>query len=117
MSTSQFWGGVVVLLASLLGACGGAVDASEETPSAQSDSEHFASEPTAADCQGTPPLELRGSPTRKSQTCSPEFTACRANKEGRTLCINGNCSCLPPIHPGENTPVSCPTGEPDMGLP
>ena len=51
----------------------------------------------------------------KPEACSAEFMACRADKASSTLCIDGNCACAPPTHPGQNSAVSCFTGEPDVG--
>lgn len=40
------------------------------------------------------------------------FDACAAVAGSSVTCINGDCACMVPTHPGENTPVSCHVGAP-----
>ncbi len=37
-----------------------------------------------------------------------EFDACVAQAGASIDCINGECACMPPTHPGENRATACP---------
>lgn len=68
-------------------------------------------EPTASDTGSATGLEWCCEP--QAEVCSDEFAACRSSAQSLTVCIAGDCACMPATHEGENTPVSCRTGEPD----
>jgi len=62
-------------------------------------------------CGGSDP-QGGGRDTEQS-ACPNDFAVCRASAQSLTFCIGGDCACELATHPGENTPVSCHTGEPD----
>lgn len=133
MSRGLLLGGLFAL-AGLLAACGGAADTAEQAGG------HCTAAPPALGCRArvtfycdapTPSPDGcaevasdTGTSIGREWCCEPApavpprdcaaFNDCRAMTGSLTVCIDGNCACAPPTHPGENSSTTCRTGEPDV---